>query len=162
MSLKPTPEQTPEHAIETWMLTIVRDGGILRTDDLHIDKIDEAWKPRECWVQNGLEAFRTALTLRDCHHLPFTVALGFSLESGDHFDGVDFQNTAELVEQLNWTPPSLYLFEPGKTPRTNISDIVIRELRPDFFGITVQSANCYYIEFQSQWNEWNRSVFLEG
>ncbi len=163
MSLKPTREQTREYSIESWMLTIVRDGGVVRIDDLHIDAIDEAWKPRECWVQNGLEAFRMALMLRDRHHLPFTVALGFSLESGEHFTGVDFQNTAELVEKLNWVPPSLYLFVPGKTPRMNITDVIIRDLKPDFFGATVQPANCYYIEFrQSEWNEYSRSVFLEG
>jgi len=116
------------------MLMIIRDGGVVRMDDLHVDKIDEAWKPRECWVQSGLEAFRIALMLRDRHHLPFTVALGFSLESGEHFRGINFRNTAELVEQLNWVPSSLYIFEPGKTPRTNVSDVVIRDLESDFFG----------------------------
>jgi len=96
MSLKATPEQAREHSIEAWMLTKIRDGGVVRMDDLHVDKIDEAWKPRECWVQSGLEAFRMASMSRDRHHLPFTVALGFSLESGEHFTGVDFQNTTEL------------------------------------------------------------------
>ena len=163
MSLNPTREQARECSIESWMLMIIQDGGVVRMDDLHVDKIDEAWKLRECWVQSGLEAFRMALMLRDRHHLPFTVALGFSLESGEHFRGVNFQNTAELVEQLNWVPPSLYLFEPGKRPRTNIGDVVIRDLEPDFFGATVQPENCYYIEFrQPQFREYNRSVFLEG
>ena len=163
MSLKPTPEQAREYSIETWMLTIVRDGGVVRFDDLHIDKIDEAWKRRECWVPKGLEALRIALKLRDRHHLPFTVALGMSLESSEHSTGVNFQNTAELVEQLDWSPPSLYLFEPGKTPRTHTTDVIIRDLLPDFFGAIVQQTNCYYIEFrQSQSNDYNRSVFLEG
>jgi hypothetical protein len=163
MSLNLTREQTREHCIEAWMLTIIRDGGVVRMDDLHVDKIDETWKPRECWVQSGLEAFRMALMLRDRHHLPFTVALGFSLESGENFTGVDFQNAAELVEKLNWVAPSLYLFEHGKTPRANISDVVIRELKADFFGAAVRPENCYYIEFrQPQSSEYNRSVFLEG
>ena len=163
MSLEPTREQTREYSIESWMRTIVRDGGVVRMDDLHIDKIDEAWKPRECWLQSGLEAFRMALMLRDRHHLPFTVALGFSLESGKHLTGVDFQNPTELDEKLNWAPPSLYVFEPGKTPRTDITNVVIRELEPGFFGDAVQPANCYYVEFrQAQSSEYNRSVFLEG
>jgi hypothetical protein len=132
-------------------------------DDLHVDKIDETWKPRECWVQSGLEAFRMALMLRDRHHLPFTVALGFSLKSSKHFTGADFQNAAELAEKLNWVPPSLYLFEPGKTPRTKITDVVIRELKPGCFGATIQLADCYCIEFrQPQSSEYNCSVFLEG
>jgi hypothetical protein len=163
MPLNPTREYARECYIEEWMTTIIRDGGVVRMDDLHVDNIDEAWKPRECWVQSGLEAFRIALMLRDRHHLPFTVALGFSLKSGAHFKDVDFQNRVELVEKLNWVPPSLYLFEPGKTPRTNIGDVFIRELRPDFFGGTVQPVSCYYIEFrQPQASEYNRSVLLEG
>jgi hypothetical protein len=152
MSLKPTRGQTPEWSIEAWMLTIIRDGGVARMDDLHVDEIDEAWKPRECWVQGGLEAFRVALALRDRHHLPLTVALGFSLESSEHFTSADFDNTVTLVEKLNWMPPSLYLFEPGKTPRTNTTDVVIRQLKTDFFGASVHPENCYYIKFrQPQW-----------
>jgi hypothetical protein len=160
-----------EHSIEAWMLTTVGDGGVVRMDDLHIDRVDETWKSREYWIQGGLEAFRLALMLRDRHQIPFVVALGFSLESGEHFTDVNFQNTKELGEKLNWTPPSLYLFEPGKTPRTNAvredgaveADLVVRELNRDLFGDSVQPANCYYIEFrQLQSAEYSRSVFLEG
>jgi hypothetical protein len=71
-----------EHSIEAWMLTTVRDGGVVRMEDLHIDRIDETWKAREYWIQGGLEAFRLALMLRDRRQIPFAVALGFSLESG--------------------------------------------------------------------------------
>ena len=171
MSLKQTLEQIREHSIEAWMLTTVRDGGVVRMDDLHIDRIDETWKSRECWIQGGLKAFRLALMLRDRHQFPFTVALGFSLESGEHFTDVNFKNTKELGEKLNWTPPSLYLFEPGRTPRNDTvredgaaeADVVVRELKRDFFGGSVQPANCYYIEFrQLQSTEYSRSVFLEG
>jgi hypothetical protein len=163
MSLKPTREQAREHSIESWMLTIVRDGGVARMDHLHVDRIDEGCKPREYWVRSGLEAFRTALALRDRHHIPVTVALGFSLQSGSYPTGVDFRNLGELNERLDWSPPSLYLFEPGKTPRTDSTDSVIQELALDFFGDPVRPANCYYIEFrQPQGTEYNRSVFLEG
>ena len=47
MSLNPTREQTREYSIEAWMLMIIRDGGVVRMDDLHVDKIDEAWKARK-------------------------------------------------------------------------------------------------------------------
>jgi hypothetical protein len=100
MSLKPTREQTREYSVEAWMLTTVRDGGVAKIDDLHIDKIDEAWKPREFWVPKGLEAFRMALMLRDRHHLPFAVALGFSLESGEHSTGVNFQEYSGACRKI--------------------------------------------------------------
>lgn len=120
------------------MLTTIQDGGVARFDDLHIDRIDELWKPREMWIPGGLEAFRLALMLRDRHQLPFTVALGCSLESGEQLANVDFQTVDELGAKLNWTPPSLYLFTPGKEPRAeNVraiengvvnADAVVREL----------------------------------
>jgi hypothetical protein len=132
-------------------------------DHLHLDRIDKAWKPREYWVQNGLEAFRLALALRDRHRLPFIVALGISLQSGDHRTNIAFRNPEELNEKLDWTPPSLYLFEPGKTPRTDTTGSSIHELRLDFFGEAVRPANCYYLEFrQPQTTEYSRSVFLEA
>jgi hypothetical protein len=48
-----------------------------------LDQIDAQWKPRETWIQGGLEAFRLALMARDRHQLRFTVGLGFSLKSGE-------------------------------------------------------------------------------
>jgi hypothetical protein len=35
-----------EQIIEKWMLTVSQNGGIQRSDDLHIDRIDEAWRSR--------------------------------------------------------------------------------------------------------------------
>jgi hypothetical protein len=163
MPWQSTREHGRENHIETWMLTTVQDGGVLRMDDLHIDQLDDRWRPREYWVQGGIEAFRVALSLRDRHHLPFTVVLGFSLQSGQHSTGVDFENTAQLAEKLNSVPPSLYLFQPGKTPRTDTTNVVIRDLMPGFFGTSTQTSNCYYIEFRpAQSTEYNRSVFVEG
>jgi hypothetical protein len=51
-------EQIHEHSIEAWPLTTMGEGSVVRMDDL---QIGETWKPRECWIQGSLEAFRLAL-----------------------------------------------------------------------------------------------------
>jgi len=120
MATKPLDEQARERVIEAWMLRIVRDGGIARFDNLHIDQIDEGWEPREMWVQGGMEAFRLALMVRDRHKFRFIVGLGFSLESGATSTDFDFQTGEELISRVDWSAPSLYLFEREKNQASRL------------------------------------------
>src|ERR1700686_1108829 len=161
MAARPPNEPARERAIEAWLLAIVQYGGVARFDNLHIDQIDELWKPREMWIQGGLEAFRLALTVRDSHNFRFIVGLGFSLESGGQYTGVDFQTGEEFVARVDWSPPSLYLFEPGKEP--SIETTVVRKLNRNIFPGLPERANCYCIEFRERGtHERRRSVFVEG
>lgn len=155
------------------MRAIVGDGGLARMDDLHIDKIDNTWKARESWIRGGLEAFRLALILRERLQLPFAVALGFSLKSGEHFTGINFRNIDELGEKLDWTAPSLYLFQAGETPKAQTlraikegvvhHDADVRDLEHSIFGSSAMKATCYYLEFrQIEADDYSRSVFLES
>jgi hypothetical protein len=66
--------------IADWMLTIL-DDGIERYEDLHVDMIDPSWKPKAEWMNAALDAFRSAIELRDAHKVPFTVGLCVSFES---------------------------------------------------------------------------------
>jgi hypothetical protein len=153
-----------EKIVEQWMLTIVSDSGIRRFDDLHIDRIDPAWKSRQWWIEGGLQAFRLALALRDRNHLPFTVGLGFSLESGSQPIGIDFRTPEEFCETLDWSPPSLYLFHRGEEPDKQVSSAegIMRALSPAIIGAE-GSARCYYLEFRGGGaDEYSRSVFVEG
>jgi hypothetical protein len=153
------------------MLNIAEDGGIERFDDLHIDKIDENWKPRQHWIEAGVKAYRIAVALRDKHELRFVVALGFSLEAGGQYRGVDFQTQEELQTRLNHTPPSLYLFERGKEPWVEMqrairegavsSDAVFQSLDVALIEPSDFVGNCYYLEFKrSDIAEYHRSVFV--
>jgi diadenosine tetraphosphatase ApaH/serine/threonine PP2A family protein phosphatase len=152
-----------EEAIEKWMLTIVDDGGVRRFDDLHIDKIDPAWKHRSRWVTGGLEAFRVTKILRDRNGLLFTVALAFSLTCGSRPRGIDFRNRKELEERLDSSPPSLYLFHRGEEPRNRMAPgNPAQNLSPSTFAVQ-PDALCYYLEFrQKNTEEYCRSVFVEG
>jgi hypothetical protein len=119
------------------------------------------WKPREMWIQGGLEAFRIALLERDRHQLHFIVGLGFSLEPEEQFAHVDFQTEEQFMSRVDWSPPSLYLFEPGKEP--SIGTTVVRKLNRNLFPGLAQTASCYCAEFrETRTNEYRRNVFLEG
>ena len=153
-----------EEVIQEWMLAIVDDGGVRRFDDLHIDQIDSAWEDREHWVEGGLKAFRLAQVLRDRNGLPFTVGLSFSLASDRRALGVDFRTQRELEGRLNWSPPSLHLFQRGEEPRSQMAlGDSVQDLNSSIFALQGAGVVCYYLEFlQKDAEECCRSVFIEG
>jgi hypothetical protein len=166
-------EQTREEVVERWMLAAVRDGGVERFDDLHVDRIEAQWKERKAWVSAGLDAYRVAVVLRDRHQLPFVVTLGFSLESGERLPDMGLKTMEELTGRLDWSPPSLYLFHPGRTPCSEATraiaekvvedSVVIQELNPAMFGVEVSAARAYYMVFRPTGSsEATSSLFIEG
>lgn len=168
-----TTQRLHETTIENWMLSISQDGGVDRFDDLHIDQIDPSWGSRELWINAGLEAFRLALNLRDQHRLPLTVALAFSLESSAHPRGPDFGTAAGLRGLLDWSPPSLYLFPPGKEPwlqtarsgwiDSQSQDLIIQPMKAsEVLGAAIRGAG-YLLEFrQLASDEYSRTFFVAG
>lgn len=161
---------TREDIIRTWMTTVLRDGGIERFDDLHIDRIDSVWKERDRWVDGGLQALRLAMSLRDEAHLPADVALAFSLESGKDSRGADFKDTGGLKAQFDWVPPSLYLVHPGRMPwerpaaeGRREAKVSVRKMAPALLGFDGPAKGCWYIEFkQPDSAEYARTIFLIG
>jgi len=157
-----SPTLKPEETVEQWMSTIVGDGGVRRLDDLHIDQINPEWRDRNQWIQGGLKAFRIGVDIRNRNHLPFSVALGFSLESGVQPRGVDFRTNEELSARLDWSPPSLYLFPRGEEPHTQSAHDAVQPLDPVILGADCD-LRCYYLEFRLQdSDQYCRSVFIEG
>lgn len=102
-----------ETTIRQWMLATVSDGGIARLDHLHVDDIDATWKDPTSWVSAGLIAYGLALRIRRELGLDVTVALAFSLVEGQNTSEDLFDTQAEFEKQLDWSPPSLYLFKVG-------------------------------------------------
>ena len=153
-------QEEREARIERWMTTIVRDGGVERYDDLHIDEIDAHWANRDQWVRAGFEAFRIAVGLRELHKLALVVVLAFSLESGERQRGIDFETVDEFQSELDWSPPSLYLFPAESVPWSG------GEALPLDAGTLFDAPDaqgCYYMEFkQPESAEYSRSVLLAG
>jgi hypothetical protein len=150
--------------IEQWMLAIISDGGVDRFDDLHIDQLNPRWGDKNRWIEGGVEAFRTALSVRNQHRLPFTVCLAFSLVATDQPCGIDFQTREDLLAKLDWSPPSLYLFDRGKEPGKQIAPTegAVQVLDPAICGAQADDR-CYYLEFKPEDDdEFRRSVWVEG
>jgi hypothetical protein len=158
--------------IEKWLLENLKNKAYERYDDLHIDQIDDAWKSRDSWIEGGLEAFRMAVELRDRHDLNFVVALAYSLIANEEPHGMDFRTTEELRARLDYSPPSLYLFQEGRSPRTETTildgkvvaeNISIKDVDPNILGIHFHAKSCYYMEFkQTRFSEYSRSLIIEG
>jgi len=173
MTIDAQREWARRNAIEAWMLTTVKDGGVERYDDLHVDRIDEGWKAPETWVEAGLETLRLASALREQHRLLYTLAVAFSLKSQKQFSGVAFQSRDQLIDAVDSSPPSLYLFRPGEEPWLRIARSVqqrllkpaafVGELPVNFLGIHPQVSRYFYLEFQQEGSdEYYRSVFAES
>ena len=158
-------EAEQREVIEAWMTAILRNGGIERYDDLHIDRIDEGWTRREHWLRGGLEAFRLANGLRDLHGLSLTVALAYSLESGEEPRGMNFGTSDEFQAQLDWSPPSIYLFHPDREPwMIQTGGEIVRPIDArTVLGTAMEPKGCYYMEFKPPDSvEYSRSVFVAG
>jgi hypothetical protein len=159
--------------IENWMRSSIQDGGIERFDDLHIDQIDPMWRSRSSWIAGALQAYGLAVELRDRFLLDIVVALAFSLRSGEGALGVNFGTLSELEKELDWSPPSLYLFHRGQEPwRASppaqgvapVAGLFIQRMdAPSLFGTAVRASECYFLEFKDlSSDEYSRTLFLAG
>lgn len=160
-----------ESVIESWMRSTLKTNGIERFDDLHIDQIDVGWKKRETWMDAGFKALKIAIALRDRYHLPVDITLAFSLLSGRVPYGIDFKNDVELEKRFDWSPPSLYLLDPGSKPwsqthkdlESDPKTLIVKEISPQQLGISQPFENCYHVEFRPrESSEYRRTLFFMG
>jgi hypothetical protein len=151
-----------EEIIKSWMLTIIGDGGIARHDDLHIDRIDHAWRPRNLWIPGALHAYNIAIKIRNRNKIGFSVVLAFSLKTSEKPIGIDFHSKEQFEARFNRTPPSLYLFKPGSEPWTQ-TKAVAQQIPPAIFGGLADGEDCWYLQFKYDDSEgYSRSVFVTG
>jgi hypothetical protein len=140
--------------IQEWMNHVHATGGVERYDDLHIDLIDSSWKPRAMWISNGIAALELASSMQASIKQGFVVALGISLVAREAHE--IRSTSADLVEQIDWTPPSLYLFRSGREPWHEGCKCTFLETN---FGTKEQDIRGVYIEFRRN-GELRRSYYL--
>src|ERR1700685_908526 len=133
------PNKDMEHkrAVETWISSCLQSSGIIRHDELHIDRIDAAWRDRATWISASLEVLKLATSIKDsAPYRDLSVVLALSLQSTLQNTGVDFTSMGELQERLGHTPPSLYLFPRGKEPWTQAEgeNVTVKKIDISIFG----------------------------
>lgn len=158
-----------KHIIETWMDSVTSDGGVDRFDDLHIDQISPSFSNRSEWVRGGVEMFIVAKTCLEKYGDTVTLALAFSLEASVTPKGPSAISSVNFSDQIDWSPPSLYLFWRNREPwAEKVSKIpnFTTQIDPEaVFGeyIHVMKSEycCYLMEFKQEGNdEYYRTVFL--
>jgi hypothetical protein len=152
-------DEERKQAVERWMLRVCEDGGVERLDDLHITEIDPDWADRSRWLAAGLVAHRIAVGVRAAHAVNHTVVLAFSLADAPVMPLKDPQALATL---LDWSPPSLYLFEAGHEPWRRSGYTRLEHFDPAILGDAHPSASAFFAEFQQDTGDVGRVVYVGG
>ncbi|MFL5403414.1 MAG: hypothetical protein ACJ8BF_11425 [Gemmatimonadales bacterium] len=149
----------PRELIERWMQQCIERQGYLHFEDLHVDLIDPDYRPRENWLSSALESLGQALEIRDQHSWPYTVALGMSLVNATTRRGANFSGLNDIVEELDWSPPSLYLFEPDNVEWLGRNQS--HELGDEYRPANVPGARAFLREWYDERDrEYRRSFWL--
>ena len=152
--------------IEKWMMDAVQSGGIERHDELHIDRIDGAWKQSATWIPASLEVLKLATSVGSSdRYRNLSVVLAFSLRTAHQKIGVDFTSAKELEQRLGHTPPSLYIFPQGKEPwiESEAEDVTVQRVDTGIFSSFRRPGECFYLEFKGPAEDgYYRSLFLKG
>jgi hypothetical protein len=148
------------------MLRVIRDGGIDRHDDLHIDEVDRQWKLRKNWVAGAFESYRVAVTIRDRLNLNISIVLAFALVADSEWAGMEPVNLRDIEAQLAWMPPSIYAFRPGMEFWNQLGSAgarcVLKRLGTSAFA-DLEPKACYYMEFRNEeTDELSRSFFVHA
>jgi hypothetical protein len=150
-----------ETTIRQWMLATVSDGGIKRLDDLHVDDIDAGWKDPTNWVSAGLTAYELALGIRRELDLDVTVALAFSLVVAQGTSVDVFETREEFEKQLDWSPPSLYLFKVGDQQHLSAT-IRVDPLPKALFSQLPDGTKSFLLRWLAEDGSEQRSVFVQA
>jgi hypothetical protein len=150
-----------EAIIRNWMLEAFSDGGIKRFDHLHVDNIDPAWKNPTSWVSAGLTAYALALGIQRELGLDVMVALSFGLVDAQDASGDMFETQEEFEKELDWSPPSLYLFEPGD--QRHLAGTVLSDPLPKVLTSQLPAGTkSFLLRWVGEDGDHRRSVFVEG
>ena len=141
--------------IEGWMQMVLATDGIGRFDDLHIYKIDPAWRGRESWIDGSSEAMDLAKEVKTSVAPEKTLAIMCALTNDDG-ELVAPRSPNELSEQIDWTPPSLYLFDPGNEPLADLGMVTVTPTVRMFTGC----SECFVMEFSTKKEKELRRTFV--
>jgi hypothetical protein len=150
-----------ETTIRRWMLATVSDGGIERLDDLHVDDIDAVWKDPTSWVSAGLTAYGLALGIRRELGLDVTVALAFSLVDAQDTSEDVFDTPAAFEKQLDWSPPSLYLFKVGDQQHLSAT-VRVDPVPKVLLSQLPEDTKSFLLRWLTEEGSQRRSVFVQA
>lgn len=147
--------------IRVWMAGVIEHRSYERYEDLHLDKIDPAYREPSTWLSAGATCLDAAIAIRDANRWPYAVALGMSLKAGPGRIGRNFNRYAGVASGLDWTPPSLYLFP--RDDRSWLGGPGLEELGPEYRAPTSAANQAFFREwYDANDQEYRRSLWFVG
>lgn len=141
--------------IENWMRMVLATGGIERFDDLHIDQIDPVWRDRDSWVDGSSDALTLARELKEAIAPEKTLVIMCGLSREDR-EVAPPHSLAELAVQMDWTPPSLYLFDPENEPWVDSGRVKVTLIAP----MLPACSDCFVMDFVTEQHNELRRTFV--
>jgi hypothetical protein len=117
---------------------------------LHIDEIDCDWDSKEVWAEAALAAYKTAISVRQRLLRSVTLIIAFSLLESAH--AMTPTSWEQLEMRIDWSPPSLYLFERESEPWLSLSEedstsLRVKKVDPAIFKLPRAFGTAYFLEF---------------
>lgn len=113
-----------DDVVKTWIRETIQSGRYREFRDLHIDMVHREFKSRDQWVNGSYRCLGSALLARNRLGVPYTIAIGMSLVGGEAPLGLNFHDRKDLAQQLDSSPPSLYLLADDMCPWYTGNDVV--------------------------------------
>lgn len=93
--------------LDNWLHTVSRSGSYRNFDEIHIDRINPAWKDPHLWIEGGLRSLVHATQQMQKMKIPLHIRLDFSLKP----TGKDIRNLKDLYGAFMDSPPRLLMFD---------------------------------------------------
>lgn len=151
-------ELNMKEIIENWMLTTTKNGSWKNYNDLHIDNINVEYRIKSKWIVGLLNCLNIAIEIRNERNLNFIVGIGLSLYSSITPRGLSFNSIEMLQDEIDWSPPSLYLFQPQWS---DWQEIEKNGISVDCIDFGIYAEKKYLNEFYNKNDkEYRRSLFI--
>ncbi len=84
--------------------------------DMHIDQFDPELKDRTRWIEGGVSMLELAVEARASVSCQYRLAVVYTLKIQDEDHEKRFSTAEGFRQQLDYSPPSVFIAEPGSEP----------------------------------------------
>lgn len=153
-------DEIARERIARWIRDTMAEGKLDEFNDLHVDQISSQFRPKELWITASEHALDAARKLLGASGETLTLAIGISLTAFAAPVGLRATSSLDLVAELDWTPPSLYLFRHGAEPWLAVEGEECTEL-PRAFRTDAPEGKAFFCEWYHELDrEFRRTVWL--
>ena len=84
--------------------------------DMHIDQFDPELRDRSRWIEGGMNMLGLAVEARESVGCHYRLAVVYTLKTQNEDYEERFSTAEEFRQQLDYSPPSVFIAEPGLEP----------------------------------------------